>query len=1280
MSTFFIFLYNRIHRHTIVFTLLLVVFVFTAAWFASRVSFSEDITNVLPESKKINRLNFVLDNSEFMEKVVFNISLTDTTAQPDPELLAAFADQFADSITQQQIPERVGNIEKPPDDKEMMKMYDFVYNHLPVFLDSSDYTILAEKVSDSAIQQALESNLKTLMSPTGFGVKKMIQNDPLHLTLLALEKFRMFQISDNFELYDGHFITRDHRNLLLIITPVYTNNSAVNEVLFSDIDRLINQLKQQEQFRNIHVDYFGNAVVALGNARRIKKDIITTVSVAAILLIIAITAFFRKKRTVLIIFMPLVFGVLVSLAVFYFLRSNISAISLGIGSVLVGISVDYALHIFSHYRKNLDINALYKDITTPILMSSFTTAAAFLSLFFLNSKALNDLGLFAALSILSSALFSLVVLPHLIRTKVKAPPKLNLLDKLAAFQLKNKNLIWPAIILLTVVFYFFAGNVSFDADMMKNNYMSDRLKKAEKELNHITNLSKKTIYLVSPGHTVGEAIDENEETKYLVDSLTKAGVIKEATMVNSLFKPEKEQQKAIDRWKQFWSIHSQQVQQALEKEGNAIGFKKTAFKNFEQLIVKDFHPVNIEQAELLFDMLLDKYIIETDTMAAVINVVKVDSEPEAINRVYETFENDPSVWVVDKRLVTSELVKLLNDNLNKLVWISLLVVFLILLVAYGRIELTIITMIPVLVSWIWTVGIMGLFGISFNIFNVIILTFIFGLGIDYSIFIMRGLVQGYKYGLKDLSSYKVSVLLSVLTTLLGIGVLIFAKHPALRSIALMSIIGIATVVFVTFNLLPGIFRWLVTYKNGLRNRPVTFLDLIFSIISLFIFISEALLMSLLAVILEIVPVNRQKKKWFFHVIFSKLTWFLIYFNFLTPKKILNPENEDFSKPAVIIANHQSHVDLMLMMLLSPKILILTNARNYYHPFHGKAIRYADFLPQDVGYEKFAEMAAEKVKEGYSIMIFPEGHRSDTGVIRRFHKGAFQLANDLGIDLLPIIIHGQYQCLKKSEFFLKRGFLEIKILPRIDLSKKQFGETVKEQTKGIREYFIKEYDIVKKDLETPDYFYDYIIKNFVYKGPVLEWYTKIKVQLEDKYRFFNDIIPEQAVITDLGCGYGYLDFMLSLTFTGRKITAVDYDADKIEIARHCAIANERIRFIAGDIIETDFSPSDIFILNDVLHYMPEHLQVETIEKCIKKLNDDGMIIIRDADKSLQKRHMGTRITEFFSTRFGFNKTRFRLEFVSRAMILKMAGKHHLKLDIVDQSKRTSNLIYILQKSQ
>ena len=168
----------------------LIAFIIAAGYYANKLSFSEDISNVLPDSNKINQLNFVLDNSEFMEKVVFNISLTDTTQKVDPALLIRFADQLSDSIRKRYIPASIKSIEKAPEDTDFLKVYDFVYQNMPLFLNLNDYEEIEKKISDTNIRLSLESNLNTLISPVGFGAKKMIKNDPLHLTAIALEKDR----------------------------------------------------------------------------------------------------------------------------------------------------------------------------------------------------------------------------------------------------------------------------------------------------------------------------------------------------------------------------------------------------------------------------------------------------------------------------------------------------------------------------------------------------------------------------------------------------------------------------------------------------------------------------------------------------------------------------------------------------------------------------------------------------------------------------------------------------------------------------------------------------------------------------------------------------------------------------------------------------------------------------------------------------------------------------------------------------------------------------------
>lgn len=1271
-------IFSLVAKHKWLSSILLLLIIVLCSFLALQLKFSEDISKILPENKKINNMNFVYSNSKFMDKVVFNIGFSDSTIT-DPQLLSEFADQLTDSISAAFITGLAQSIELAPSQDEMMDVYNSVHEYLPIFLTEDDYSKIDTIIQSENIVGTVASNYATLISPTSFITKRFIASDPLHLTPIALEKFKSLNTDNDFNVYGNYFISGNKKNIVFMLTPLSTNNTSGNNELFEGIDQLINRLTIDE-YSDIRVDYFGNAVVALGNANQIKKDIILTVSIALLLLVLAISIFFRSKRSFVIVFLPVVFGALVSLAVLYIFKKEISAISLGIGAVLLGICVDYALHIYSHFRQHNSYRLIFKNLSTPIILSSLTTASAFLSLYFVNSDALNDLGLFAAISIISAALFSLIVLPHLLGGKKKTSTQNNSwLDNIAQYDYSKNGYLKIIILILTIVLYYSAKHVGFDADMMKNNYMSEELKQVEARINSITNLSKKTIYIVSTGKNLAEAMENNLQTTKVINQLIDDNIIKNAAAVNNIYPSISQQKKAIQRWNNYWNNNSGRVFSVIENSADSIGFRKGAFNKFNTWIKSDITPALPEDIGVINNLFLENYIIETDTLSAIINIVKVNNSDSDITRVYKAFDGISTTWIIDKRLITSEFITILKDNFNKLLFISLSLVFIILLLAYGRIELTIITMIPIIFSWIWTVGIMGIIGIEFNIFNVIILTFIFGLGIDYSIFIMRGLLQEYKYGVHDISSYKVSVILSMLTTLLGIGVLVFAKHPALRSIATMSIIGILSVVFITFTLLPAIFRWLVTYKKGLRNRPITLVDFLFSMWALFVFVCGSLILSILSLLMVIVPIKRKYKKIFIHKLFRYLTWFMIYMNFVSPKKIINPDNEDYKKPAIIIANHQSHIDLMLMMLLNYRVVVLTNPRNFSNPIYGPALRYAGFIEVDGNYESILEQVRKQTDEGYSVVVYPEGHRSEGGKLRRFHRGAFYLASELNLDILPIIIYGQKEALKKSEFFLKRATAVTKFLPRIKLSDGNFGTDSREQAKQVKKYFEKEYFKVARDLETPDYFNDFIKKNFLYKGPVLEWYTRIKLKLENNYNIFNDMIPEECEITDLGCGYGYLPLLLNQVSNKRQITGIDYDADKISVAMNCAIRNENVNFIAADISEIDLETSDIFIINDVLHYMPVELQTKVIISCIENLTDNGKIIIRDSDKNMSNKHLGTRITELFSTKIvGFNKTEHTLEFVSRNQIEKIASENHLDLSVIDNTRLTSNLIYVLKK--
>ena len=91
-----------------------------------------------------------------------------------------------------------------------------------------------------------------------------------------------------------------------------------------------------------------------------------------------------------------------------------------------------------------------------------------------------------------------------------------------------------------------------------------------------------------------------------------------------------------------------------------------------------------------------------------------------------------------------------------------------------------------------------------------------------------------------------------------------------------------------------------------------------------------------------------------------------------------------------------------------------------------------------------------------------------------------------------------------------------ILPRIPANDATYGTTYQERTKSISARMKKEYARICREQSTTDnpVFYENLVQNYIYKGPVEEWYIRIKVKMEDNYRLFNQLVPVKGQITDI----------------------------------------------------------------------------------------------------------------------------------------------------------------------
>jgi 1-acyl-sn-glycerol-3-phosphate acyltransferase len=1273
-------IYSFFQKRKAVFIILILLACGVLGYFASKIKLEEDITRFVPSDKNSQSVNSILDNLKSKDKLIVHGSVKN--GEQIDELINQTDSVYSQVLTKVSSNDYL-DITYTLSDDRMQQVYDLFYRNLPLFLEEKDYIKISNLTLKDSIDATIERDYATLLSPSGVVLGKFIQRDPLNFTPIALKKLQNIQLDENFETYNNHIVTKDHKHVLLFITPSHLpNDTKGNKRLIEVVDSACHKFTSE----NVLVESFGACVVSAGNANQLRKDSIYTSSIAVIVIALLLGLYFKNPLVTIFILFPVGFGMVFALSFLFLLKGVVSAIAIGAGAVVLGIAINYSLHFFTHYKYTRDVKTVLKDLTVPMLIGCTTTVGAFLSLLFAKSEALHDFGLFAAFSLIGAMLFSIFVLPQLLKFSFRKDKvviedehtKHSAIDRFTAYRFDKNKVIVISAFLLTLLFTFFAGDVQFESDMNKMSFMTKETRDAEKHLDEVNNFAARSVYVFSNGKDINEALDNNTIVSGKLDALKEQGLIKKYSSVSALFISEKEQQTRIDRWNQFFTTSKKDsIRKHLIAAGADFKFKESAFQTFYNLLDNEVKSLSKDDSDSLNKYLFKEWIGKVDGKPSIISHVKVDAENR--QKIYQAFESNPNIVVFDKQNLTAKFVDIISSDFNTILLLTSILVFGFMLLNHGRIELAVINFLPMLISWLWILGIMGLCGIKFNIINIIISTFIFGLGDDYSIFIMDGLLNEYKFGKKNLDSFKSSILLSALITIIGIGVMVFAKHPALQSIALITLIGMVCVVFISFIVQPLLFNWMILSRRQRGLLPYSAKYIFITIVGFLGFLIGSLLITICGIILfTIFPAKTATRKLIFHYIIMYTFRFILSCFFNVKKSIINTQNETFQKPAIIISNHQSHIDLALTLQLYPKIVVFTNDWVYNSPFYGWIVKKADYYRASDGYENCIPSLTELVKQGYSILIFPEGTRSVTGDILRFHKGAFLLAEQMQLDIVPLLLHGAGDTVTKGDFHFKDGSLAVKILDRIKPTDTSFGGTYQERSKAICKLMRHEYQLLKDERETVNYFRARLIRNYIFKGPVLEWYCRIKTGLENNYQLFESLMPKTGKIVDVGCGYGFLPYMLMLKGRQREILGVDYDDEKIEVADNCVDKSDKLSFAVGDVTVYDFPQADGFIISDVLHYLKEEQQIQVIDNCVSKLKNGGVLVIRDADKDIANRQKGTWYTEFMSTKvFGFNKTKTDgLHFVSGTLIKDTIAKYpHLSLEVLDTTKLTSNIIYV-----
>ena len=735
----------------------------------TRLSYKEDIRDFLPLDEEERTALNDYDRQAQTSMIVAIIEHRDSTID-DPDLLVESVETFIDAISD------VEGLTVQSVFSQMEERQEDLYRQLPFLLEAEDYQRM-----DSLLRQPefvaskLEEDKERLLMPMGSMMAHDITHDPLGLFSPVLSLLRDTTVMDRFDLYDGCLLTADHRRALVMMSSPYggsetASNERLLEVLKVKADSVSSLLTSHSSLLEppLSIRFCGAPVIAVTNASQIKTDSLISVSIAVVLILLLLWFFLRSLRNILLIAFSIGWGWVFAVACLSWVHQEVSVIVIGISSIIVGIAINYPLHLIAHLSHTHDVRQALKEVVKPLVVGNITTVGAFFALVPLRAVALRDLGLFSSFLLVGTILFTIIWLPQVLRFKFTVDSLSSCVPSVASGNAEctnddsavserlasqstvnrklstvNNNTHWliAAILLLTAFFGYHSLHTTFDADLTHINYMT-------------------------PAQRTDMA---------LLQQLMPTDTQRQQDLNDRLPSTPEAQQDRLRLWQSWTSSHHDQLQSTLRQEADRIGFAPDSFDPFFALL--------------------------SPSSEGLANI-------SSVNRQLSTVNKNPFASIATH----------LSDDFNYIGWTCACIVFFFLWASFRSLPLALLSFLPMAVSWLWILGIMALLGIQFNIINIILSTFIFGQGDDYTIFMTEGTVYEYTHRRPMLASYRRAIILSALIMFIGIGSLITARHPALHSLAEVTIVGMFSVVLMAFVIPPVVFHWFVRFRKAFSHK------------------------------------------------------------------------------------------------------------------------------------------------------------------------------------------------------------------------------------------------------------------------------------------------------------------------------------------------------------------------------------------------------------------------------------------------------------------------------
>lgn len=800
------------------YTLFAVVLLCTAVLFYlgwQRITIDTDIVSSLPHSDPvIDDAVHIFQNHPMQDQVTIDVGID----IDEPDLLVACGRSVAGLLEKSGLFKSVGMADIQ---QHLPRLVDRVIDDLPVlFTTGMLEEAVAPLLDPENIDAAIGRWHRDLLQLGAIGQSGYIGRDPLGLKDLLLARLLFLAPSQNARVYQGQLMSNDGRHLLISAVP---SESATDTAFARRLSELLartgEQVRRSFAPRGITVTLtsVGAYRAALDNEVIIRADVRNAILFATLGIAVLLLMAFPRPLIGLLSLLPAAVGTMTAFFVWSLMHRSISIMVLGFGGAIISITVDHGIAylLFLDRPEKAYGKTASREVWAVGLLATLTTVGAFMALSFSDFEVFRQLGQFAALGITFSFLFVHTVFPRIFPLLPASRPRRLPLPKAAdrLFGLGPAG-AWTAVVFLGVMAFF--ARPGFNADVSTMNTVSQASLDAEKKVMAVWGDIFNKVYLLTEADSLPALQAEGDRLLALMEAEPEARLPDQAFLPSMFFPGPQRRTANLADWKQFWNAgRVDALQRSLADATEHYGFARHAFDRF---LIAVTHP--------------GKYLKDGDGAGipeAFFSLMGIARDPKT--GMYRQFTSlvlpadysgqrfftryGASAAIFDPGLFSRHLGDLMIRTFSRLIYIIAPAVFILLLVFFLDIRLTLISMVPVVFSMICTLGTLTLMGRSLDIPSLMLAIIILGMGIDYALFLVRSY---QRYGRPDHPSFTLirsAVIMTSASTLIGFGVLAFARHSLLRSAGITSLLGIGYSALGAFLLLPPLLR-----RRFDRTRPL----------------------------------------------------------------------------------------------------------------------------------------------------------------------------------------------------------------------------------------------------------------------------------------------------------------------------------------------------------------------------------------------------------------------------------------------------------------------------